>query len=208
MPRQITKDIYKFEELSEVAKETARDWYRNGSLDYDWWDSCYDDFGSICKILGVELATSQVKLMNGSFRSDPRIWFSGFWSQGDGACYEGRYRYQKDSVKKIKEYAPQDKVLHEIATDLFIAQRRAFYGLYATIEHRDRYCHSGCMSIDVEHQDGIKCDEDSIIQPLRELADWLYCSLEREYDYLMSDEAVDDSIIANEYEFDEYGSLA
>ena len=34
--------IYTFDELSETAKENARDWYRQG-FDYDWWDSLYED---------------------------------------------------------------------------------------------------------------------------------------------------------------------
>ena len=36
-------------------------------------------------------------------------------------------------------------------------------------------------------------------------ARWLYRQLEAEYDYLTSDEAIDDSIIANEYTFTENG---
>lgn len=43
---------------------------------------------------------------------------------------------------------------------------------------------------------------------MRAFADWIYRQLETEYDYQNSDEQVDESIIANEYEFTEEGKPA
>ena len=40
-----------------------------------------------------------------------------------------------------------------------------------------------------------------LIEALRDLARWLYRQLESEYDYLSSDEVVDETIAANEYTF-------
>jgi hypothetical protein len=208
MPRTVTttKEVYKFSELSDSAKERAREWYREGNLDYEWWDFVYEDATTIAKILGIDLEQKPVKLMNGSQRWDPSIFFSGFWSQGDGACFEGTYRYAAGSVKAIKQHAPQDKKLHQIAERLYEAQRKCFYSLTATIEHRGHYYHSGCMSIDVDSDRDCKFDRDDIVQPLRDFADWIYKSLESEHDYLTSDESVDDMMEANDYEFDEDGN--
>ena len=36
-------NYYNFNELSDRAKDTARDWWRQGALSYDWWDFIYDD---------------------------------------------------------------------------------------------------------------------------------------------------------------------
>lgn len=47
--------------------------------------------------------------------------------------------------------------------------------------------------------------EEIVIEALRDLARWLYRQLEREYDYLSSDEAVNETIIANDYTFTEAG---
>jgi hypothetical protein len=47
--------------------------------------------------------------------------------------------------------------------------------------------------------------EETVIEALRDLARWLYRQLEREYDHLSSDEAVDESITVNEYTFTEAG---
>lgn len=63
----ITKDVYAFAELSESAKETARNNYREHNLDFcDWWDSVYDDAKTIGALFGLDIA---------------RIYFSGFWSK-------------------------------------------------------------------------------------------------------------------------------
>jgi len=66
------------------------------------------------------------------------------------------------------------------------------------------------MSISVErdsptYQDMTGDAEETIIEALRDLARWLYRQLEREYDHLSSDEAVDETIAANEYTFTEVG---
>ena len=41
--RTATINYYKFDELSDKAKERARDWWRQGALDYEWWESIYED---------------------------------------------------------------------------------------------------------------------------------------------------------------------
>lgn len=43
----IRTTIYTFDELSDKAKEKARDWYREGALGYDWWDTTYEDAETI-----------------------------------------------------------------------------------------------------------------------------------------------------------------
>lgn len=43
--RTITKqtDVYQFSELSDKAKEKARECIRDGNLSYDWWDNVFED---------------------------------------------------------------------------------------------------------------------------------------------------------------------
>ena len=47
--------------------------------------------------------------------------------------------------------------------------------------------------------------EDAVVEVIRDLARWLYCQLEAEYDHLASDEAIEEGIIVNEYTFTEAG---
>ena len=42
---------------------------------------------------------------------------------------------------------------------------------------------------------------EAVIEALRDLARWLYRQLELEYNYLTSDEAVDETVSANEWAF-------
>lgn len=55
-----TVNLYKFHELDKQAKEKARDWYREGALDYDWWDFIYEDAATIgLKIDGFDIDRSR-----------------------------------------------------------------------------------------------------------------------------------------------------
>lgn len=206
--RTETVKIYKFEELSDEAKEKARDWYRQHVFsDNNDWDHIYDDADTVASMLGIEIERKSVQLLGGGTRQKPCIWFSGFSSQGDGACFEGYYRYKKGSVQAVKEYAPQDTKLHEIAQGLADLQRAYFYQLTAVCRHRGHYYHSGCMEVEVEHLNrGASMNSQvELKELLREFADWIYKQLEQEYEFQMKDETVDENIIANEHEFYENG---
>lgn len=210
MPEIVETTVYRLEELSDSAREKARYWYREGAFDHDWFECVYEDFQRIAEILGLEFKTSSVRLYGGGTRQDPRIWFRGFWSQGDGACYEAWYRYATGAARRIRVYAPQDDALHGIADALQEVQRRNFYQLRAETTQRGLYYHEHAMSVSVERdspswQDMTDDAEEAITEALRDLAGWLYRQLEREYDYLSSDEIVDEAIVANEYTFTEAG---
>ena len=210
MPEIICTTVYQFPELSDAAKDKARSWYRELGVHDDWWDAVYDDFERVCEILGIRLKTRAVRLMGGGTRQKPCVWFSGFCSQRDGACFEGRVSHAKGSAKRIREYAPQDATLHGIADRLQAVQRRNFYQLTAEATHRGRYYHEYCMIIEVARdsptgQEPTSDSEDIATEALRDLARWLYRQLEAEHDHLTSDDAIEDGIIANAYTFTEAG---
>lgn len=63
------------------------------------------------------------------------------------------------------------------------------------------------VSRDSPSGQGMTADaEEEITEALRDLARWLYRSLEKEWDYQSSDEAVDEVIRANRYTFTADGS--
>lgn len=205
--------LHRFEELDESAKERARDWYREGlDTDTGCFDFVLDDFDTICGLIGVTLDTRPVKLVGGSIREDPIVLYSGFSSKGDGASFEGRYSYDKGASKAIRAYASIDNELHRITDTLQEVQKRNFYQLSARVSQSGPYCHEMTMTVDVErdsanYQDPTEDAEEVITEALRDLARWLYRSLESEYVYQYSDERVDESIIANEYTFTEDGEV-
>lgn len=210
MPEIIETTVYQLAELDETAKDKARAWFREGGFDHDWYDAVYTDFEQVCAILGITFKTRAIRLMSGGSRQEPCIYFRGFWSQGDGACFEGRYAYARGAPAKIRAYAPQDTALHQLADVLQAVQGRNFYQLHAQARHRGRYYHEYCMEIAVERespfgQDMTSDAEETVIEALRDLARWLYRQLERDYEYQSSDERIDEAIAANAYTFTKSG---
>ena len=206
MPRIVETIVYPIEELPETAKESARAWYREACLDHEWYDFVFEDFETICRILGISLRTSPVKLMGGGTRDKPHILFRGFWSQGDGACFEGSLSYARGGAKAIRAHAPKDTELHRIADVLQAVQRKNIYQLTANIRQRGNYSHEYGMAIAVERdsptwQAMTDDAEDTVTEALRDLARWLYRQLQREYEHQTSDAVVDESIAVNEWTF-------
>jgi hypothetical protein len=198
--RTVITKLFKFEELTEEAQKKAiENNYQINVDDTEWDDSVRDDAQTIGKIMGIDIS---------------RIYFSGFSSQGDGACFEGNYSYETGSVKKLKEYAPEDKTLHDIAERLQAIQKKHFYKLTANVKHSGHYYHEMCTDIEV-YKDGNYILSDSEQEAEEELKDilrdymrWIYRTLEKEYDYLTGEEAIKETIIANGLEFKENGKPA
>lgn len=168
-------------------------------IECDWQECVLEDAKEIGEMLGIDFA------MKGK---EPAIWYRGFWSQGDGACFEGTWRYSAGCVKAVKDYAPQDTELHRIAKELRDASRKVFYTARAVVRHCGYYYHEGCTSIDVEAEKGdVSAVEDDIADALRDFMCWIYRSLEKEWRYQNSDECVAENILANEYDFEADGSI-
>ena len=206
MPHIVKTTVYTIEELTDAARENARAWYREQGIHDEWHDYIYEDFQSICRIIGITLDTSPFRLYGGGSREQPHIWFTGFASQGDGACYEGRYSHAQGAASALRSHAPKDTELHRIVDALQHAQRRNFWQLHSTFRRTGRYSHANSMEIDVEHdsptwQPPTDGAEDTVTEALRDLAHWLYRQLQDAYEAETSDEAVDETIAINEYTF-------
>ena len=206
-----TRTLYKFSELSPEAQQHAlEEQSRFESEDFEP-EFIYNDAATIADLFGLDLDTRYIPLMNGSTRPEPTIYYSGFSSQGDGACFEGRYNYKRGALKAVKDYAGQDKELHRMVEALQEIQKKNFYQLTARTKHSGHYYHSGCMSVDVERSDDKEMTadaEETVKECLRDFADWIYKQLENEYDYRTGEEACREAIEANDYEFTEKGGLA
>jgi hypothetical protein len=207
------QNAYSFNELSDEAKENARNRWREFENEGFDAECVIDDAEQVANIIGIEFETRSVPLMNGKTREKPKVWYSGFCSQGDGASFEGWYSYKKGSKKAIRDYAPQDTELHRITDALQAIQKRNFYSLAASISQSGFYYHSHTMSVEVEDnrdrwRDVSSDDHDDITELMRDFADWIYKQLESEYEWRMSDECIGENILANECEFTESGELA
>lgn len=168
MPRRKYKTVYTFDELSDKAKDKARDWWRQGGLDYEWWGYIYED----AKRVGLEIT---------SFGLDRDKHATGHLTMT-----------LQDSIKAILKDHGKDCATYKLATKYQEDVQEA------TVKAR------------------LNEDEDAgeaFIDALEELTEAYekdllaaYANmLQDECDYLLSDEAVDETIRANEYEFTKGG---
>lgn len=202
MQKVISTTVYTFDELSEAAKEKARDWYREGNNDDTFWsETVIDDAKTIGALIGIDIKN---------------VWFSGFWSQGDGATFDASFNYVEGGATKVKEYAPKDEVLHAIVNDWQVLQDKE--KLSGNVKQQGRYNHSQCNRVYAHSSDDVyEFDtDDSYVRDnqepgaeatriLRRFMDWIYKQLEIAYECENSNETVDENIIANEYTFTESG---
>lgn len=143
----------------------------------DWHESVIDDAKAIGALIGFDI---------------DRVYFSGFWSQGDGACFEGDLSYRKGGAKAVRSYAPLDTDLHAIADAWQAAQAPLFYRGRARVEHRGRYYHEQSVSFSCEGREGrelSESEEESLIDVARDFMRWTYARLESEYEYRYAWEA-------------------
>ncbi len=204
-----------FEDLSAPAKRRALDCCREDCVLDGWYDATFSDADQVAELMGISISRTSVGTVGGSPLDVPAIHFSGFWSQGDGACFEGSFDPTPDALDEVKEYAPKDAELHEIARRLAAIPPRAS----ARITHTGRYSHEHSVTIDVEiaeaesefQQAAIDAlfpeIETEIQDALRAFMCWIYARLEEDYENLTSDESVEETIIRNDYRFDEDGDL-
>ena len=193
----IEKQVYNYadlllpENIELKQKVIKKEYYIN--VDHDDWysEECYQ---TAAKLLGF---------------LDFELYFSGFHSQGDGACFKTkRYQYEQRSVQKIKEEFPEWVDLHNIAERLQKVQKLNFYQLLISTKHRGHYYHEYCMDVYIERNDYKNIvNEEEIVDIFRSFARLIYKSLNEEYDYLTSEEAILQTIQANDYEFDEEGNI-
>ena len=195
--KTITANTYTFSELSDKAKDKARQYHHDAYMSDGFWHECtIGDAKEVGKILGFDI---------------DKIYFSGFWSQGDGASWAGGYEYAKGAPAAVASYTGNDVELVRIAKGLQDIQRRHFYKLVASVSRTGYYSHAHTMRADVEDRTDPYRDvsdaEEALLELFRDFADWIYKNLEKEYDYQTSDEAIAEAFDANGVTFDADGNI-
>ena len=192
-----TTQTYSFNELSDEAKQVAFNNNSDINVDHwDWYDCTKDDFHTILELIGFYNIDS---------------YFSGFYSQGDGASFSANYRYEKGCLKVVKQHAPNDKELHNIVSSIISHQKDNGYLLSCEVSQRGHYYHSNTMHFSWCKNDDSCFDwkndfvEDELEQLFKELANWYYSRLVSKYEYLTSFDVVAETLEANEIQFLENG---
>lgn len=183
-----------------MTKDELIDKHRHWNVEHiDWWDSTYDMFKEDMQAKGIEV---------------DRMYFSGFWSQGDGACFEGSvtdWDLFIDSHFRPDQY-PMVRKLLACGGDVKLS-----------VQHSGHYYHENCTTFDSDYDlleyvmDRPSELHEQVVEAWQALLDaemedfrkdaieifkdhmrQLYKNLEAEYDYLTSDEVVWESLEAND----------
>jgi hypothetical protein len=185
-----------------MTKTELIDKYRDINVDHDWWVHVTEQFTEDMLDNGIEVE---------------RTYFSGFWSQGDGACFDGNFT----GPEGVKTF--MDK---HFKSDEYPTIRRLLSlggSVILNVRHSGRYYHENSirsslgmdkvsdflyLPTDFHHHIAQTLDdmldneasdfEDDCVKHFQTYMRELYKLLEAEYDHQTSDEAVWESIVANE----------
>ena len=178
-------NTYNITELAPSAKERALEWLREG-LDYEWYDSVFDDAKKCASILGIEIGDI-------------------YFSMDVGACFNGRFSYAKGWKKALKEYAPIDTELLRIGQELQAIQKPFFYDLSGSIDCNERY--KTTKAVFHWSDNTPESIESDLSQAFTDFAGWIYHNLEKQYGWLMSEEQLIENAQSNGYAFDSEGRI-
>jgi hypothetical protein len=113
------KPTDRFEALTKRQQDEILDKHRHFNTEHiEWWESVYDCFKIDMDAIGIEVDD---------------IYFSGFYSQGDGACFEGRVDDWPKFLESIGYTCP--------ALIALAAEAWRF-----SVVHRGHYYHENCTS--------------------------------------------------------------
>jgi len=166
--KTIEINLYKFQELSEEAKQNAIEKLSNINVSHEWWDSTYED----AKNVGIKLQYFELdrnKSATGEFIDSP----------------------QEVANKIIKEHGEQCET-HKTALKFLSEIEKINSREVGNTEEEER------QEADIED-----VNEEFLKDILHDYAN----ILQEECEYLQSEEAIIETIEANEYDFTEDGKL-
>ena len=189
-----------------MTKDDLIEKHRDINVDHDdWYFYLYEDFIEDCAKIGIEVDMT-ISRYGTRTRTHPDITWSGFWSQGDGLAFGGRV----DDVNKllgiqIDTYPIFNKYINE-----FNGYFRFSWGTGRNnnvrfndyeIEDIDNYLEDEHPFAEI-WQETLEQEMIQIEEIIKDIVDSqcsdLYRKLEKEYDYMTSDEVVWEAIVAND----------
>lgn len=197
----------KFDELSDEAKKKALDNVRSVAHEFFNGDYVIEDWKEILKACGFSAVT---------------IMYSGFYSQGDGACFTGGWQPDWVEPDKLDEYSDKLKLLFDYPLaehakyKLCLAagvdphepedgETSSMVAGHAKLEHRGRYYHEKNVSYEYSYEGWNRILEEDFEDWCEDLMREIYRCIRDEYEYQMSDEGVMELIECNDYDFNDKG---
>lgn len=184
--------LYEFHELDEYAKQNVRErfWSTVVENDYDWADSIVEDFCYEMRDYGFDLKPHR------------DVYFSGFYSQGDGASFFGQLERPLDWIKETNTtVVPVD------VENLWVNITGNSFAIH--------YDHHKTMTVEWEYQGDLEltkeqtaiCEEfaQDVLEWAQSKALELYRKLQSTYEFMFTDEYLIDFYACYNDGFDKYG---
>ena len=182
--RTIRTKVYKFDELTPAAQDKAIELLYDLNVSHNWYEWTIENMVEMLAENGFDNA---------------EILFSGFWSQGDGACF--------DADINLSHFTT-DKRIVDIARNYcdFRIEKTSYANHYS--HEKTRYVeYNGLDEKLVRINEALQKLSDTIEERRLSLSKQIYRDLEQEYEYQTSKEAIIETIQANEYDFFKDGKL-
>jgi hypothetical protein len=199
--RTVELKLYKFDELSKEVQEKVIQNNRDINVYDDWHEFILEDW------------INEV-IPNKGFDAT-NIYYSGFWSQGDGAMFEYR--------------GITDELFNEFLDTLNLSPMRMKWlvnNIHTSVSgrHSGHYSHEGCCSHSIywEVDNGNLHYSTNFYQWLESFADEfeafiidrykdicreLYRALEESYDYLTEERQIVETLYGQDYDYTEDGNI-
>lgn len=183
--------IYKFDELNEEAKEKAIENQRSheGYLDYEWFSYLHEGFIEELNTIGVNCK-------------------GFFWDLYQGKEFKAEELDVTDEQKLLKSAGlTKWLIINELRkgkTEIYNISLSEYGGAEVEI---DDFNPEDNLS-DEEYSDRekeVEEIEDKITEFMKEKFEKFWETLNKDYEYLMSDEGIKEDLEMNEYEFNESG---
>ncbi|MBQ3569564.1 MAG: hypothetical protein IJA20_02700 [Methanocorpusculum sp.] len=209
--REVTIKLYQYGELSEEAKERAREWFLSDYPEYGWWEFVYEDVDVLARNISLIIKPHTSRNMRGETIAKPGF---NFDLDRQELIYQGYYVYDKTWKDKCRHEYSKDVFKRDSALSKFLRaweekilalQKPAFYGITIDVD-----CQRS-INIDVHNVYDREITDTQLrqVEELIELFnDHVLDMLQREYDYITSEAYAEEMIIANAYEFTEDGTIA
>ena len=195
--RVLETKLFSFDELSEDSKQVVIERNRNSNTDFcDWHEPIIEGF--------LESLPQQGFNVN-------NIFYSGFWSQGDGAMFE--YTFNDTILKKFIHSLDLDNKTRLLAEVSFTCSGKG--------KQTGNYYHSNSCSHNIylescapyedetteladKYQEAF---EEFVITLYKELCQTIYDALETYYYELQQDDNVIEYLMANDFEYTQDGEI-
>lgn len=186
--KTIKINLYKFEELSEESQQKAIENNSDFNVEFDWWQFTYEDAERVdLKINGFDIYRNTIDV---DFKYTPKDTALSILKE------HGKDTDTYILAKKfIKEYEEAEK------------NEEKYSDLYENIEPENE----AEEELEVKYSD-LRDEAEEKMENLsdeflKEISEEYLSMLRNEYEYKTSEEAIKESLIANDYDFTENGEI-